>query len=139
MFLGNSAQVLRTIKNSKGGIILKYKNKQLKLFRLCQQRVFLDRGKKLQKVERSCAQLGKNSHRLFCYDKHVFSLKYGQNSDFTTIIKFVEFEYNQFLNIFCYFFFLYKILIKLKLLKSSQFFFLNRHFVVLEFMMKFLI
>ena len=89
MSLGSSDQVMRIIKNSKGGIILHYEYKKLKVYRLCQQRVFLKRGKNLQRVERSCAELGQNSHEVFCYHKHVFGLKYGKVSDFTATLKFV--------------------------------------------------
>ena len=92
-YSGNSEHVKRIIQNSKGGIILKFKKKQLKIYRLCQQRVFFNRfgGKSSQKIERSCAAYGRRSSRVFCYHSYTSGLKKGHISDFTTTIRFVEF------------------------------------------------
>merc|ERR1712096_522049 len=81
---------VKVFKYSGGGIILKFKKKQLKAYRLCQHRVFFSRfgGEKLQKIERSCETSGRSSSVAFCYRKYFAGLKNGQVSDFTTTFKF---------------------------------------------------
>ena len=88
---GNYNRVKEIISTSKGGIILKYERGSLKVFRLCQCRVFVAKygSKDYKKVERSSSDSGPLPLEAFSFYKFVSGYQKNELSSYLTNIRFV--------------------------------------------------